>query len=259
MFNLTYYGTVYVTDDGFTKHHLNKMNLDFETSPNDCCGARVMAGATHIFSRKGNKNRDFGCPYYWTHTVGIRIFPGKLDGELPLYPGEVVEEIDLGGDTLTVAYVKTFVDFDNLDLERDLKYNTYPTKEVKSPVNLINTKSTVDLLFPTYNGFIETPHIPGRDADWQIKDMVRWGTPQKIAEAKVALQGTRFSYLQAEHLAGKPLFFTVTTDQEPGLMEHLVKYKMEGSIVFHRTKLCNMNYSMDENPRLAIVVVKGKE
>ena len=259
MFNLTYYGTVYVTDGGVTKHHLNKMNLDFETSPNDCCGARVMAGATHIFSRKGNKNRDFGCPYYWTHTVGIRIFPGKLDGELPLYPGEVVEEIDLGGDTLTVAYVKTFVDFDNLDLERDLKCGAYPTKEVKSPVNLINTKSTVDLLFPTYNGFIETPHIPGRDAYWQIKDMVRRGRPQKIAEAKVALQGTRFSYLQAEHLAGKPLFFTVTTDQEPGLMEHLVKYKMEGSIVFHRTKLCNMNYSLGENPRLAIVVVKGKE
>ena len=259
MFNLTYYGTVYVTDGGVTKHHLNKMNLDFETSPNDCCGARVMAGATHIFSRKGNKNRDFGCPYYWTHTVGIRIFPGKLDGELPLYPGEVAEEIDLGGDTLTVAYVKTFVDFDNLDLERDLKCGAYPTKGVKSPVNLINTKSTVDLLFPTYNGFIETAYIPGRDADWQIKDMVRGGLSRKIAEAKVALQGTRFSYLQAEHLAGKPLFFTVTTGQEPGLIQHLVKYKMEGSIVFHRTKLCNMNYSMDDNPRLAIVVVKGKE
>lgn len=259
MFNLTYYGTVYVTDGGDHKHLKDKMNLDFETSPNDCCGARVMAGATHIFSRKGNKNRDLGCPYYWTHTVGIRIFPGKLDGELPLYPGEVAEEIDLGGDTLTVAYVKTFVDFDNLDLERDLKGGIYPTKAVKSPVNLINTKSTVDLLFPTYNGFIETAYIPGRDADWQIKDMVRWGTPQKIAEAKVALQGTKFSYLQAEHLAGKPLFFTVTTDQEPGLMKHLVKYKMEGSIVFHRTKLCNMNYPMDENPRLAIVVVKGKE
>ena len=259
MFNLTNYGTVYVTDGGVTKHLMNKMNLDFETSPNDCCGARVMAGATHIFSRKGNKNRDFGAPYYWVHTVGIRIFPGKLDGVLPVYPGEVVEEIDLGGDTLTVAYVKTFVDFDNLDLERDFKGCAYPGKGVKSPVNLINTKSTVDLLFPTYNGFIETPHIPGRDADWQIKDMVRWGTPQKIAEAKVALQGTKFSYLQAEHLAGKPLFFTVTTAQEPGLMKHLVKYKMEGSIVFHRTKLCNMNYSMNENPRLAIVVVKGKE
>ena len=254
MFNLTNYGTVYVTDGGVTKYHLSKMDLAYEMSPNDCCGARVMAGATHIFSRKGNKNRDFGCPYYWTHTVGIRIFPGKLDGALPVYPGEVVEEIDLGGDTLTVAYVKTFVDFDNLDLERDHKGGVYPTKEVKSPVNLINTKSKVDLLFPTYDGFIE-----GRDVDWQIKDMVRWGTPRKIAEAKVALQGNRFSYLQAEHLAGKPLFFTVTTDQEPGLIQHLKKYNMEGSIVFHRTKLCNMNYSMDDNPRLAIVVVKGKE
>ena len=259
MFNLTNYGTVYVTDGGVTKHHLNKMNLDFETSPNDCCGARVMAGATHIFSRKGNKNRDFGAPCYWVHTVGIRIFPGKLDGALPVYPGEVVEEIDLGGDTLTVAYVKTFVDFDNLDLERDLKCGAYPTKEVKSPVNLINTKSKVDLLFPTYNGFIELVHPTGHDVNWQIEQMVRWGTPQKIAEAKVALQGTKFSYLQAEHLAGKPLFFTVTTDQEPGLIQHLKKYKMEGSIVFHRTKLCNMNYSMYENPRLAIVVVKGKE
>jgi len=259
MFNLTYYGTVYVTDVGVTKHIMNKINLDFETSTNDCCGARVMAGATHIFSRKGDKNRDFGAPYYWVHTVGIRIFPGKLDGALPVYPGEVVEEIDLGGDTLTVAYVKTFVDFDNLDLERDFKGGAYP-KGVKSPVNLINTKSTVDLLFPTYNGFIEPPHRSrGRRADWHIKEMVRWGTPQKIAEAKVALQGTRFSYLQAEHLAGKSLFFTVTTDQEPGLIQHLKKYNMEGSIVFHRTKLCNMNYSMDDNPRLAIVVVKGKE
>ncbi len=259
MFNLTNYGTVYVTDGGVTKHLLNKLDLAYEMSPNDCCGARVMRGTNLLFSRKGNKNRDFGCPYYWTHTVGIRIFPGKLDGELPLYPGEVAEEIDLGGDTLTVAYVKTFVDFDNLDLERDLKCGAYPTKGVKSPVNLINTKSTVDLLFPTYKGFIETPYIPGRDADWQIEEMMRWGTPQKIAEAKVALQGTRFSYLQAEHLAGKSLFFTVTTDQEPGLIQHLKKYNMEGSIVFHRTKLCNMNYSMDDNPRLAIVVVKGKE
>jgi len=132
MFNLTNYGTVYVTNEGFTKHNLNKMNLDVETSTNDCCGTRIMAGATHIFSRKGNKNRDFGAPYYWVHTVGIRIFPGKLDGALPVYPGEVVEEIDLGGDTLTVAYVKTFVDFDNLDLERDLKGGAYTGKKSRA-------------------------------------------------------------------------------------------------------------------------------
>lgn len=259
MFNLTNYATAYITDDGAIKHHMHKINPDFEMSPNDCCGARVMAGANLLFSRKGNASRAFAAPYYWTHTVGIRVFPGKLDGELPLYPGEVAEEIDLGGDTLTVAYVKTFVDFDNLDLERDLKGGIYPTKAVKSPVNLINTKSKVDLLFPTYSGFIELVHPTGHDANWQIKDMVRGGLSRKIAEAKFALQGARFSYLQAEHLAGKPLFFTVTTDQEPGLIQHLKKYNMEGSIVFHRTKLCNMNYSLGDNPRLAIVVVKGKE
>jgi len=223
--------------------------------PNSCCGAMIEMDSSSRWSRKGNKNRDFGAPFFWTHTMGIRVFPGRVEGELPMFKGEERVEVPFKNDTLTLVYVKDYIPFEK-EAPKDTEGGRINQKKVPNDITLINTTATQPLLFPIFNAFTEFD--PTRLLT--IHNLVHdYGYSQEQAEAYVVRNTTRFAQLKAQHNKGIPLFFTVTTTQEPNLLKHLEKYGMRDSVIFHRSNIHNMNYSEGDNPRLAIVIVKGKE
>lgn len=232
---------------------IRKINA-FPISPNNCCGAIIQTDSGWRWAKRGTKKRDFDAPYFWTHTMGIRVFPGKVEDNLPMFKGEERVEIPFKNDTLTLTYVKDYVPFET-EAESDPKRGAGGLKEVANTITLINTNLIQNLCFPIFN-YVQEVSDPYLTVPTLVKE---YGYSQQKAEAYVALSTTRFSCIKDIHNKGTPLFFIVTTEQESKLFNHLKKYGMDSSVIFHKPKLHNMNYALGDNPRLTIVVVKGKE
>lgn len=224
------------------------LNISSECLPNSCCGARIKSKHS-VYPRKGIE-REYGTPFFLTQTLGINIFPGKVS-DYKTYPNEELVDIPIGGNTLSIAFVSKFEDLNTL-CSKDPNEGSNSGENQISLMTFTENKNDVTLYCPVFDSWMETD----QNVHWAIRD---FGYTRKQAEEYTSSCISRFKGIKELHDAGKPLLFIVTTSQEVILIKHLEKYGMDSSIKFHRTKLCNMNYSRDENPRLAIIYVEGKK
>lgn len=241
-------GRLVLTPKNPHQEHTLNLSIFGENSITACCGARAITSQC-TWKRRG-EDREFSSPFYLTHTLGINIIPGRVHN-LETYPNETVVEVPVKGNILTFSFVSSYTPLENF-----LPPVDETTDDFSSGKKLVlsDNEQDVKLYCPIFSSWAEGG---GQEATKQF--WIALGYSQEMTEAQVDRHSNRCKELKTLQENGNPLLFIVTDSQYPSLLATLTKYQLQNSILFSQRNIVNYNYTKTDNPRLNIVLIKGKE